>query len=425
MQEDNDRAATSQHQGSPVRRRRMRNLASRASAIRLVTVGAGALAAGAAISVPAYAATSSAPSAVAVPPAATAASSASSATFNIFNPPSQTGAPAGSPEGLTGVYAASPTDVWAVGGATGDPFEHWNGTSWTGQGLPAGLCTAGDTNGALLTSNQCGVSFITGTSADNITADGTGIIDTGTSDVAESVAYHFNGTSWSQMTIPAGVTLGPLAAFSATDLWSVNNNGDAEQFNGSTWTTTKLPITTTLPDLSMTSISGSSPSDIWAAGTASTEGVERRKVAPVLEHFNGTSWTNVTVPVNGGVSDVAAISPTDAFALDGGSLIQWNGSTWSVVTATTQTGAAVSGTALAAWSPTDVWLGGATTLDNFNGTTWTSIPVPSTAALTPAGQMLAEPDAATAAGPGTVWFVGEAITATGGTLPYAMGTSNG
>ena len=170
-------------------------------------------------------------------------------------------------------------------------------------------CAPPATNGALLTSNQCGVSFITGTSADNITADGTGIIDTGTSDVAESVAFHFNGTSWSQMTIPAGVTLGPLAAFSATDLWSVNNNGDAEQFNGSTWTTTKLPISTTLPDLSMTSISGSSPSDIWAAGTASTEGVERRKVAPVLEHFNGTSWTNVTVPVNGGVSDVAAITP--------------------------------------------------------------------------------------------------------------------
>jgi hypothetical protein len=95
------------------------------------------------------------------------------------------------------------------------------------------------------------------------------------------------------------------------------------------------------------------------------------------------------------------------------------------VTATTQTGAAVSGAALAALSPTDVWLAGVTTLDNFNGTTWTSVPVPSTAALTPAGQMLAEPDAAAAAGPGTVWFVGEAITATGSTLPYAMGTSNG
>jgi hypothetical protein len=438
VQVNNDRAATSQSRERPGRRGRMRNLASRATVFRLVTVGAGALAAGAAMSVPAFAATSPTPSAVAVPPAAisvppaavavppaarpvttaaAAASSASSATFNIFNPPSQSGAPSGSPEGLTGVYAASPTDVWAVGGATGDPFEHWNGTTWTGQGLPAGLCTEAN--------NQCGVSSITGTSADNITAEGGAIIDTGTTEVAESVAFHFNGTSWSQMTIPANVTLGPLAAFSATDLWSVNNNGDAEQFNGSTWTTTKLPISTTLPDLSMSSISGSSPSDIWAAGTASTEGVEHRKVAPVLEHFNGTSWTNVTVPVNGGVSDVAAISPTDAFALDGGSLIQWNGSTWSVVTATTQTGAAVSGSALAALSPTDVWLAGVTTLDNFNGTTWTSIPVPSTAALTPAGQMLAEPVAATAAGPGTVWFVGEAITATGGELPYAMGTSNG
>ena len=85
----------------------------------------------------------------------------------------------------------------------------------------------------------------------------------------------------------------------------------------------------------------------------------------------------------------------------------------------------MSGSALAALSPTDVWLAGVTTLDNFNGTTWTSIPVPSPAALTPADQMLAEPDAATAVGPGTVWFVGEAITSTGGELPYAMGTSNG
>jgi hypothetical protein len=403
----------------------MPNLGSRAGALRLVTVGAGVLAAGAAMSVPAFAATSSAPSAVAVPPAAVAvppavtdASSASSATFNIFNPPSQNGAPSGSPEALTGVYAASPTDVWAVGGATGDPFEHWNGTTWTGQGLPAGLCTEAN--------NQCGVSSITGTSADNITAEGGAIIDTGTSDVAESVAFHFNGTSWSQMTIPAGVTLGPLAAFSATDLWSVNNNGDAEQFNGSTWTTTQLPITTTLPDLDMISISGSSPSDIWAAGSASTSGIERRKVAPVLEHFNGTSWSNVTVPVTtGGVGSVVDISPTDAWAIDGGSLINWNGSTWSVVNATTQTGAAVTGSVLAALSPTDVWLGGATTLDNFNGTTWTSVPVPSTTALTPAGQMLAEPDAAAAVGPGTVWFVGETITANGGELPYAMGTSNG
>jgi hypothetical protein len=424
VQENNDRATTSQSRGRPGRRGRMRNLGSRAGAMRLVSVGAGVLAAGAAMSVPAFAATSPAPSAVAVPPAVvavppavTSASSASSATFNIFNPPSQSGAPSGSPEGLTGVYAASPTDVWAVGGATGDPFEHWNGTSWTGQGLPAGLCTEAN--------NQCGVSSITGTSADNITAEGGAIIDTGTSDVAESVAFHFNGTSWSQMTIPAGVTLGPLAAFSATDLWSVNNDGDAEQFNGSTWTTTKLPITTTLPDLDMTSISGSSPSDIWAAGTASTEGVEHRKVAPVLEHFNGSTWSNVTVPVNGGVTSVADISPADAWAIDGGSLINWNGSGWSLVTATTQTGAAVTGSVLAALSPTDVWLGGATTLDNFNGTTWTSVPVPSTAALTPAGQTLAEPDAAAAAGPGTVWFVGETITATGGELPYAMGTSNG
>ena len=80
------------------------------------------------------------------------------------------------------------------------------------------------------------MSFITGTSASNITAVGTGDINTGGTNVAESVAFHFNGTAWSEMTIPAGVELGPLTAFSATNLWSVNDNGDAEHFNGKTWT---------------------------------------------------------------------------------------------------------------------------------------------------------------------------------------------
>ena len=367
------------------------------------------------MAVPASAATSSALSPSGVTTAAT--SSASSAAFRIFNPPSPQDGPAGSPEALTGVYAASPTDVWAVGNPAGDQFEHWNGTSWTGQGLPAGLCTAAG--------NQCSVSFVTGTSARNITAVGSGDIQTGTTVVAESVAFHFNGTSWSNMTIPAKVALGPVKAFSATNLWSVNG-GDAEHFNGSTWTETKLPIVTTLTQLDLTSISGSSPSDIWAAGIASNEGLHR-DFSPILEHFNGTSWSNVTVPVSspGGLTDVLAVTPSDAYAVTTiGAILHWDGSTWTALNATTQTGAAVTGSAVAALSPTDVRVGSRTTLDHFNGTTWTSVPVPSTAGLTPAGQTLAGPDAAAAVGPGSVWFVGNTFTATG-ELPYAMGTSNG
>ena len=69
------------------------------------------------------------------------------------------------------------------------------------------------------------MNFITGTSADNIIAVGSGSIDTGTSDVEESVAFHFNGTSWSNMTLPAKVAsapfdlpgLGPITAFSPTN----------------------------------------------------------------------------------------------------------------------------------------------------------------------------------------------------------------
>jgi hypothetical protein len=399
------RAESAQRQGSGGRRPRAW---SRAGVLGAVSVGVIAL--GAAFSVPASAAP------------VTTASGAAAASFKIFNPPSPSGLPSGSTEAPTGIYAASPTDVWAVGVPGGtDAFEHWNGTSWTGQGLPAGIATAAG--------NSASVSSITGTSASNITAVGTGDINTGGTIVQESVAFHFNGTAWSEMTIPANVELGPVLAFSATNLWSVNNNGDAEQFNGTTWTTTSLPVPTTEPNLDMTSISGSSPSDIWAAGTEFNEGLHRDN-SPVLEHFNGTSWSNVSVPVaspTGGLTDVVDISPTDAYAVTTvGAILHWNGTTWTLLNATTQTGAAVTGSEVAALSPADVWVGSSTTLDNFNGSTWTSVPVPATTGLTPAGQTLASPDAAAAVGPGTVWFAGHTFTAAGGEgLPYALGTSNG
>jgi hypothetical protein len=397
------RAESAQRQGSGGRRPKAW---SRAGVLGAVSVGVIAL--GAAFSVPASAAP------------VTAASGAAAASFKVFNPPSPSGGPSGSPEALTSLYAASPTDVWAVGQPAGDQFEHWNGTSWTGQGLPAGLATA--------PGNSAGVSFITGTSASNITAVGTADINTGGTIVAESVAFHFNGTAWSEMTIPANVELGPVLAFSATNLWSVNNNGDAEHFNGTTWTTTSLPVPMTEPDLDMTSISGSSPSDIWAAGTEFNEGLHRDN-SPVLEHFNGTSWSDVSVPVaspTGGLTDVVDISPTDAYAVTTvGAILHWDGTAWTLLNATTQTGAAVTGSAVAALSPTDVWIAG-NTLDNFNGTTWTSVPVPATTGLTPAGQTLATPDAAAAVGPGTVWFAGNTFTAAGNEgFPYAFGTSNG
>ena len=407
------RAESAQRQGSGDRTPKAW---SRAGVLGAVSLGVIAL--GAAVSVPA----SAAPMA--------AASGAAATSFKIFNPPSPSDPLFGSLETLTSVYAASPTDVWAVGQPAGDQFEHWNGTSWTGQGIPAGPTTAAG--------NSASVSFITGTSASNITAVGTSsIVDPGT-DTLESVAFHFNGTAWSEMTIPANVTMGPVLAFSATNLWSVNDNGDAEHFNGTKWAKTKLPIDTGLPagtaQLIMSSISGSSPSDIWAAGTASTVGVRPTQAVPVLEHFNGTSWSNVSVPAptslrGGGLSDVLAISPTDAYAVADGVILHWNGTAWTALNATTQTGAAVTASAIAALSPTDVWTATGNTLNNFNGTTWTSVPVPATTGLTPAGQTLEGPDAAAAVGPGTVWFVGNTLTpasdVSNSELPYAFGTSNG
>ena len=230
------------------------------------------------------------------------------------------------------------------------------------------------------------------------------------------------------MTIPANVTLGPVLAFSATNLWSVNNNGDAEHFNGTTWTTTSMPVPTTEPDLDMTSISGSSPSDIWAAGTAFQEGLHRDN-SPVLEHFNGTSWSNVTVPVaspTGGLTDVAAVTPTDAYAVTTvGEILHWNGTTWTALNATTQTGAAVTGSAVAALSPTDVWIAGLNTLDNFNGTTSDLRPGSRHHGLTRPARCWPVRTPRQRSAPAPCGSPGTPSPPPAARLPYALGTSNG
>ena len=148
---------------------------------------------------------------------------------------------------------------------------------------------------------------ITGTSAHNITAVGTGEIDMGgTKIVLKSVAFHFNGTSWSNMTIPAKVDAGPGACVLRQEPVVSERHRRRRALQRLDVDKTKLPIVTAEPNLNMTSISGSSPSDIWAAGTAFQRGLHRDN-SPILEHFNGTSWTNVTVPggkPTGGITDV-------------------------------------------------------------------------------------------------------------------------
>jgi hypothetical protein len=88
----------------------------------------------------------------------------------------------------------------------------------------------------------------------------------------------------------------------------------------------------------LNAVSADSPADAWATGlTYSNDPTNRHEVNLAL-HWNGTSWSRVSIPTPGPVNDgyygVTAISPTDAWAVGISRgretmLMHWDGTSWT------------------------------------------------------------------------------------------------
>jgi hypothetical protein len=149
-------------------------------------------------------------------------------------------------------------------------------------------------------------------------------------------------------------------------------------------------------------IAALSESDAWGVGTHSPLPTG---IYPLTEHWDGTRWTAVPCPSPGSAaeptrSDLAAVAvdaPDDAWAVGGWSPIKhnsprypliehWNGAKWSIVPAPSSRGYTSSSlSAVAAISPTAAWaLGGGTTaggrqvtaLMRWDGARWRYLPTP-------------------------------------------------
>ena len=128
-----------------------------------------------------------------------------------------------------------------------------------------------------------------------------------------------------------------ITALSADDIWAVGSSGFGqtliEHWNGHHWNISPAHDTKGDVDV-LSSVSGSGPKDVWAAGTAGPPGL--------IEHWNGKSWHISYMPnfVPGAhtyVIDILAISPKDAWAVGntgGGGpdqfILHWNGKSWKV-----------------------------------------------------------------------------------------------
>ena len=316
---------------------------------------------------------------------------------------------------LEAVSAISASDVWAVGNDTGNMLaENWNGKQWSSVALPAVPGTNLDTNLRL--------TGVSGDSANDVIAVGNELLGA----TNGPLAFKWSNGAWQQLTTPSGAwwsSMTEVKAFSPTDAWAIGEtstiNGytaTATQWNGTTWVQTQVtaPFSPNLV-LSMNAISGSSPSDIWAVGTAASLGYRNRVVQSVMLHYNGTGWSQVTVPDNSGLTSVAAISPTDAWAIAAdGDILNWNGTSWTVETTAFNT-PAVESPAIAAVSATNIWIAGVVASGEFavahyNGTAWSSQAEPTGFTAT-GGSALAS---------GQAWFSGSVLESNGATVIPAI-----
>jgi len=201
-----------------------------------------------------------------------------------------------------------------------------------------------------------------------------------------------------------------------------------EEFNGGSFSIVNGATIPGASGSSLNSAGGSGPNDVWAVGSQSGG-----SNGALIEHFNGTSFSNVTSPtVSGGdLVSVSADSPTDAWTVGGQVITEphntldaplaehWNGSSFSVVsTPITPVGPSQRDelVSVVAISPTDAWAiilmaqgrEQSSEFEQWNGSTWTAV-------ANPAGGIL---NGLSATGPNDVWAVGN-----NGLIEHFNGTS--
>jgi hypothetical protein len=221
----------------------------------------------------------------------------------VFGPGSQHPAAAGK---VSSISATATDDVWAQTGPTS--MEHWNGRRW--RSVPT------DPDSTLFA----------------VAAE--------SSDDAWAVGFpgfeHWGGTAWTITGSTAG-TLTDVAGSSSTDLWAIGYAPDgsalSEHWDGQSWTV--VPLADQHPrDPFQWAITSIAPTDAWAVGGANFEGRQRD---PVVEHWDGTQWTQVVLPAGAKgaiVQGVDAASSDDVWIVGSKPrhhrpyFAHWNGHRW-------------------------------------------------------------------------------------------------
>lgn len=239
--------------------------------------------------------------------------------------------------GLYGVAAIAPNDVWAVGYAVSlsTPYQtvtlHWNGNAW--QIVPSPNLTRPGSYNAL--------NGVVAISRNDIWAVGGAPVDLGVD--GRALLMHWNGSAWQLFPEPPEVvnwfttSRFGVAAGASNDVWAVGQFS-AWHWDGSTWS---VPSGFSGQNLLGTS---STNGALWSAGTnpgyTASEG-GYIPASPNAQFFTGTNWQTTSplrdASVDTGFTAIKVLSPSNVWAVGrAGKFVlteRWNGSQWTRVEA--------------------------------------------------------------------------------------------
>lgn len=205
------------------------------------------------------------------------------------------------------------------------------------------------------------------------------------------------------------------AALSPTDVWQVgvaDLNGDdstdgaglalgehiqapganqtfIRHWDGQTWTTQNSPDPGFRYD-ELNDVAAAGPDDVWAVGEFVGHGLQ--SISPLVEHWDGTTWSVVELPGvrRGSLSAVSVISADDVWAVGAEDAEHWDGSSWSQVpmAPAPQGAIGVAISSVSGVAADDVWAVGTVAYrdsthdraiaEHWDGTTWSTVATPKT-----------------------------------------------
>ncbi len=255
------------------------------------------------------------------------------------------------------IAASAANDVWAVGdfknsgGVAQTLAEHWNGSAWSI--VPTPNQGAGDNIlGSVVAIGSTDVWAVGYSRPDN-------------NSPRQSLTEHWNGSSWTNIPNPqvasASNSLFGVGADASNDVWAVGRSltvpttilGPRGQtltmhWNGTAWSI--APATLVHTDTSeLSAVKVLASNNAWAVGDGQNfTGFTSNFPATVLiEHWDGSSWTQVATPpdnpqgdflsdISGTASDLWTVGGQGSSTTTDSVLTEhWNGTSWATVSGVT------------------------------------------------------------------------------------------